>query len=180
MHKQVFFASAFMFCFAGRAFGQGFDTPFQVRAYAGLKPKDAITVTNTGASSNAINPQNGALCANAYALSATTGDVLDCCSCPVAPNALVSIPIIDDLLEHQKPKSKNVVVKVMATVVPPPFCDPSSVGIGANSLATGILASQGEIPFTASTLSASELTRLNGQCGAIHPGGNGCFACPIN
>jgi hypothetical protein len=180
MTRPLFLASAFLLCFAGQALGQSFDNPFQVRAYSGLKPKDAITVTNTGASSTVASPQNGALCANAYALSATTGDVLDCCSCPVAPNALVSIPIIDDLLEHQKPKSKTVVIKVMATAVPQFFCDASAVGTGANVLVTGMIASQGETPFSPSTLSAAELTRLNGQCGAIHPGGTGCFACPIN
>jgi len=180
MRSPVLLASAFVICFAARAFGQAADSPFQVRAYTGLKAKDAVTVTNTGASSTAANPQNGALCANVYALSATTGEVLDCCSCPVAPNGLVSIPIIDDLLEHQKPKSKNLVVKVMATVVPEFFCDATTVGTGSNALVTGMLASQGEIPFSASTLSAGELNRLNGQCGAIHVGGTGCFACPIN
>jgi len=172
-YRRGILASVFVLCFAAQAFGQAADTPFQVRAYAGLKPHDAVTVINTGAS-------NAELCANAYALSATTGDVLDCCGCPVAPNAMVSIPIIDDLLEHQKPKSKNVVIKVMATQVPPGFCDPSNVNGTSNTLVTGMVASQGELPFSASTLSAGELARLNGQCGAAHQSGFGCFACPIN
>jgi hypothetical protein len=172
-YKHGILASVFVLCFAAQAFGQAADGPFQVRAYSGLKPHDAVTVINDGAT-------NAPICANAYALSATTGDVLDCCSCPVAPNAMVSIPIIDDLLEHQKPKSKNLVIKVMATTVPPGFCDGSNVGGTGNALAAGIVASQGELPFSPSTLSAAELSRLNGQCGAFHQGGTGCFACPIN
>ena len=163
----------------GQAGGQAADTPFQVLPITTLKSKDAVSVSNSGASSTVASPQNGTLCANVYGLSAETGQLIDCCSCRVAPNALVSIPIIDDLLGHPKPKPKAVVVKVLATLPSGPACDTGGVGNGSNVLATGVLARKGDTPFTPATLSAAELTSLNTQCAALHPGGNGCFACPI-
>ncbi len=174
MYKHALITSGFILGLASVAFGQALDTPFQVRALVNLKGRDAIVATNSGAAGS-----NVTLCVNAYALSASTGELLDCCSCPVAPNSLVSIPIIADLLGNPKPKPKAVVVKLMASTGVGFLCETGAVGIGGNSLATGILAWTRDTPFLPATLSAGELNRLNTQCSTKHPGGNGCFACPL-
>lgn len=159
------------------AFGQAADTPYQIRAIANLKPKDTIVVSNSGASSTQPSPQNGGLCANIYALSATSGLLVECCSCRVAPNAMASIGVVSDILANPKKRPKSIVLKAMASSGNNDVCNPGTVATGADVLVTGMLVWKDQIPFTSSTLSAAELSHLNSQCSGLHASGNVCPVC---
>jgi hypothetical protein len=143
------------------------DSPFQMRALVSLKGKDAVVVSNSGAS-------GAALCANVYAFDAEDGQLLNCCSCQVAPNALRSVPIAADLLENDKPRPKSVVIKLLASTPAAGECSASAPG----ALTIGLTAWKGETPLTPATLSASELAAMTAQCGFAHPAARTCDACP--
>lgn len=142
------------------------DTPYQVRAVAKLKKGDLLTLTNTGAN-GALSP----LCGHVYAFD-PVGQLLACCSCTVGANALRSLTVGADVFEGAKPpKAGSFVVFGSAQVGGD--CNPGAVG----ALAVGLLASKGDFPFTPSTLSAGEFSRLQGGCAALHPAGNLCPVC---
>jgi hypothetical protein len=143
------------------------DSPFQMRALVSLKGKDAVVVSNSGASGSA-------LCANAYAFDAEEGQLLDCCSCHVPPNVLRSIPIAADLLENDKPLPKSLVLKLLAAAPVAGECSASAPG----ALVIGLTAWKGETPLTPATLSATELSAMTVQCGFAHPAARTCDACP--
>lgn len=142
------------------------DSPYQVRAVASLQKKDAIVLSNTGAS-------GADLCASAYAFDAEDGRLLNCCSCLLVPNALRSIPIAADLLENDKPRPKSVVLKLLSTIPVDGTCSASAPG----AIVAGLAAWDGETPFTPATLSATELTAMTGQCGFAQPSARTCDAC---
>jgi hypothetical protein len=166
------------------AFAQAADTPYQVGVVTNdLTRSDAtVTMSNTGAS--ATTTTNGALCVNVYAMSAANGAtpsaVAACCTCHVQPNGYASASVNNDVLFGVAPRPKNVVIKLMASTGTAGACNGSTVGTGSNVLATGMVAWMGSpqsaqlgapatpnASFTASTLSAAELTRLNSQCGGF-------------
>lgn len=163
---------------AASAWGQATDGPFQVTVATKLKGSDVVRFTNTGASSTVATPQNGRLCANAYAFS-TAGQLLDCCSCAVPPNALVSVPIVDDVLGGLKPRPKELVLKMMASSggTNAADCNPATVATGSNVLVTGLLAWKGTDRFQTATLSAAELNSILTQCGIKHPSAKICASC---
>jgi len=163
-------------CAAG-AFGQAADTPYQIRAIANLKPHDTIVVSNSGASSTQPSPQNGGLCANIYALSATSGLLVECCACRVAPNAMAQIGVVSDILANPKKRPKSIVLKVMGSSGSSEVCNPGTVATGPDVLVTGMLVWKDQIPFTPSTLSAAELAHLNSQCSGLHPSASICPVC---
>ena len=144
------------------------DSFFQMRAIASLKGKDAIVVSNSGASGAAV-------CASAYAFGSEDGELLDCCSCHLFPNAMRSIPIAADLLENDKPRPKSVVLKLLAAAPVAGECSASALG----ALTAGLTAWKGETPFTPATLSAGELDTMTTQCGLLHPTARTCDACSV-
>jgi cytochrome c553 len=169
---------------ANYAFAQAADTPYQVGVVTNdLTRSDAsVTMSNTGAS--ATTTTNGALCMNVYAMSAANSAspsaVAACCTCHIQPNGYVTASVNNDILFGVSPRPKNVVIKLMASTGTAGACNGSTVGTGANVLATGMVAWMGSpqsaqlgapatpnASFTASTLSAAELTRLNSQCGGF-------------
>jgi hypothetical protein len=172
----MFATVGFVLLGVSTAYGQAADTPFQVRPVTNLKGKDAIVVTNSGASSTVPLPQNGNLCANVYAFG-VDGALLNCCSCLVRPDTPVSIGVLADVLENPKPKPKSTVLKVMASTGTMGACNAGTVGTGANALATGLVPWLRENPFTPSTLSAAELSSLNTRCLTLHPQPNTCVVC---
>jgi len=165
------------------AFAQAADGPYQVGVVTNdLTRSDAlVAMSNTGA--NATTTTNGGLCMNVYATSGNGTSppaVSACCTCRVQPNGLVSASVNNDILFGVSPRPKNVVIKLMASTGTAGACNPSTVGTGANVLATGMVAWVGSpqsaqlgapatpnTPFTASTLSAAELVRLTSQCNAF-------------
>jgi hypothetical protein len=173
MSKRCLAALGFVLCMATGAHAQAVDNIFQVHAVPSLKGGDAIVVSYTGASA----PNVSSMCVNVYAFSASTGAMLDCCSCRVPADAMATIPIISDILEKPKVKPKLVVLKLIASSGTQFACNPSTPGTGSDTLATGMLAWKGGIPFTPATLSAGELANTLTQCSGIHGDANICAAC---
>lgn len=155
------------------AFGQAQDTPYQVRFAANLKKSDAIRITNSGANGGVA--QGTKICASVYAFS-PDGTMLDCCSCPVPPNGLVSLSIAQDVLADRRPRPKDVFLSVLASSGSGGNCNAASVGIN-DALVTGMVAWKGEEKFAPATLSASELSSVDTRCGILHVTANICPAC---
>src|ERR1700720_309587 len=170
------------------AFAQAADTPFQVRYASNLPVGDSVVnITNTGASSTVAFPtQNGNICANVYTFSPDE-QLISCCSCPVTPDGLNSLSARNDLISDTLTPGvpTSIVIKLLASTGAP-ACNASTVGTGANVLATGLAAwgttihalpvtpgspattyGVTETPFRPSTLSAAELTRITTLCGFI-------------
>jgi hypothetical protein len=166
-------ALGFVLCMSTGASAQGVDNIFQVHAVPSLKGSDAIVVSYTGASA----PSVASMCVNVYAFSASTGAMLDCCSCRVPADSMATIPIINDILEKPKVKPKQVVLKLIPSSGAQFACNPSTPGTGSDVLAAGLLAWKGGIPFTPATLSAGELVNTLNQCSGIHGDANICAAC---
>ena len=161
---------------------QAADTPFQVGVVTNdlTRGDSLVAFSNTGAS--ATTTTNGGLCVSVYAMAAANGTgpapVSACCSCRVQANGLATASVNNDVLAGVAPRPKTAVLKLMASTGVAGACNASTVGTGANVLVTGMVAWQGapqpaqlgavgspNIPFTPSTLSAAELSRLNTQCG---------------
>jgi hypothetical protein len=144
----------------------------------------------------------GSLCANVYSFTPDE-QVVSCCSCPVTPNGLASFSLKNDIVANrltgQVPTS--AVVKLLATVPVGGTCVNSAASTTAG-LAAGMVAwgtklhaaagsssggGQGggggtnydvtEVPFTSSSLSASELNRLRSLCAFILAQGSGSGVC---
>src|SRR4051794_33457408 len=159
------------------AFGQAADTPFQIGFAANLNVGDSvINITNSGASSTVAAPtQNGNLCANVYTFSPDE-QLISCCACNVTPNALVSLSARNDLISNTLTPAvpTSIVTKILFSTGSP-TCNASTVGTGANVLATGGLAwfntisanpgspvtyTTSRTAFSDATLSAAELVRI--------------------
>jgi hypothetical protein len=159
---------------------------YQVRYAANLKAGDSfVDITNSGAS-------GGTICVNIYGFDAQE-EMISCCSCPVTPNALVSLSARSLINTALTPATPNeVVIKLLATT-------PGTNSFGAAvcnttptnaNLAPGMLAwgttihalstspttyGTAETPFSPSLLSAAELTRLTTSCQFIQILGSGQF-----
>ena len=175
---------------------------FQVRYAANLAVGDSvINITNTGASSTTALPtQNGNLCVNAYAFSPDE-QLISCCSCLVTPNGLASLSARNDLISNTLTPGvpTSIVVKLLASAQA--TCNPSTVTPASLALGSGLAAwgttihstpvtagtpagtfGLTETPFTPSTLSVAELTRLTSLCGFNQINGSGfgiCKACRL-
>ena len=128
---------------ASVAFGKAADTPFQVRYVGNLNYSDSVVdISNTGASSTVASPQNGALCANIYAISPDTGKVTGCCNCNVQPNVSIGLSVTSDILGGAVPASNASMIKILATTGAGGCTGVSATtaGTGANVLATGLVA----------------------------------------
>jgi len=158
---------------------------FQVGYAANLNNGDsAVNVTNNGASS--LGGATGSLCVNVYTFDPME-EMLSCCACPLTPNALASMSVKNSLLSNtangENPSS--AVIKLVATSGV--ACDPTNVT--APQLAPGLRAwgttlhptpkgaGLTENPFAVSSLSASELARLNASCTAVTINGSGRGIC---
>ncbi|HZU28589.1 MAG TPA: hypothetical protein VFA04_23900 [Bryobacteraceae bacterium] len=216
---QRAFATALfaMLVFSSAAFAQpgAIPTPvaapvdsFQLSYVANLDLADAtINLTNTGTLTLPTGlTTTGNMCVNVYAFD-PTAVMIACCSCLVAPNAVNSLSVNNDIrtpsIGRQKPTS--MAIKLLATT---PLgltatgsgghCDPTSptatpAGPGVfGSLVPGMRAWQTsthripappgialtEFSFTPSTLSPAELTKLVIQCGFLRTSGIGmCNNC---
>jgi hypothetical protein len=177
------------------------DTGYQVTYMSNLGiGTSVVNVTNTGASGAGLGQGTtaavtGSLCANFYVF-APDEEIVACCACPVTPNGLVSLDaqkdlISNPLLNHTAPTS--IVIKMVASAPLNPTCAGSAAGIGASAVAPLGLAAWGtklhaniapvagyavtETPFTPSTLSAGERSRLAYTCGIVANQGSGSGVC---
>lgn len=167
MTNIVFATLAVLLCFAAEASAQPnvtFDSPFQVRTATKIKKGDLLNITNTGAT-------NTNLCAHVYAFDGG-GQMLACCSCVVAPNALRSLSVGTDVFEGAKPP-KSGIFKVLASTVVGGTCN----GAAPGALSTGLVASRNDLSFIPATLSAGELTNLQMRCLSLHAVANICPLC---
>jgi uncharacterized repeat protein (TIGR01451 family) len=171
--------------------------PFQVHYSSNLAIGDSvINITNTGEISTAAFPtQNGNICVNVYTFSPDE-QLISCCACPVTPDGLVSFSARNDLISNTLTPGvpTSIVIKLLASAGA--SCNASTVGTGANVLATGIDAwgttihalpvtpgspattyGETETKFTNATLSKAELTRITTLCGFIQGNGSGFGIC---
>lgn len=175
---------------------------YQVRYVSNLGIGDSvIDITNTGGSSTTALPtQNGNLCVNVYAFSPDE-QLVSCCSCLVTPNGVVALSARNDLISNTLTPGvpTSIVVKLLAssqatcnasTVTPASLALSSGLAAWATSLhAAPVTAGTPtgtygltETPFTNSTLSVAELTRITSLCGFNQVNGSGfgiCKACRL-
>jgi hypothetical protein len=197
MNQRFLTISAAVLLCSAAAFAQAADTPFQVRYASNLAVGDSVVnITNTGASSTVAFPtQNGNLCANVYTFSPDE-QLISCCSCNVTPDGLVSLSSRNDLISNTLTPGvpTSIVIKLLFSTGT--ACNGSTVGTGANVLATGGAAwgttihalpvtpgspattyGVTETAFTPATLSAAELVRITTLCGFIQTNGSGFGIC---
>lgn len=133
---------------------------------------------------------NGNICVNVYAMASDEQEV-SCCSCPVTPDGLVSLSVNNDLLNNPLTPATvtSVVIKLYATEPIGNSCSgsaalsgvPPAPGLSAwgttTHLITGLTTGATENPFTPSTPSAGELTKLQSFCAFAIANGSGYGIC---
>jgi hypothetical protein len=158
-----------------------------------------VNITNTGAfgaslQSGTSGSVPGSICVNAYAFSPDE-QIVDCCSCPVTPDGLVSLSGRGDLTSNSliRGVQTSLVVKLLATIPIGGTCTNSALGVTTASLAPGMAAwgatlhsnsatagrqfDLTEKAFVPSNLSVGELGRLNNTCNLLVAQGSGFGIC---
>ena len=155
-----------------------------------------INMTNSGARGAAFAAgfsasTTGAICVNAYAIS-PEDEMINCCSCPVTPNGLVTLSARRDFFNNfygPKPPT-SLVVKLFATVPARNTCISSaydssviaapglhawgtSIQIGAEGKPDPVTAG----PFLVATLGPGERERLVSRCAILNANGSGYNVC---
>jgi uncharacterized repeat protein (TIGR01451 family) len=155
-------------------------TVFEVSYASNLNIGDStVNLTNAGT-------QNAeSICVNVYAFDASEEPVA-CCSCLITPDGIDTLSVVKNVLTTVIPPS--AFVELLASTPVAGTCDAASPT--ANSLALGMrswgthLQSNGQVTettFSASTLSAPELTTLTTDCKAVElllGGERQCGSCP--
>jgi hypothetical protein len=112
-----------------------FDNNFGERMNGNTRfPLDAgtIRIINPGVTGSPISPDMGTLCANIYVFD-DTQEMVECCSCPITANGLLTISI-QDLTENPLAISPfRGVIKVVSST-PSPLCDPTKLNYVAPDL----------------------------------------------
>ena len=129
------------------------DHFFQVRYASNLTLFDAVVnITNTGANGANLNgPGFGAavgnICVNVYTFSPDE-QLVSCCSCPITPNGLVSLSVVNDLTSNTLTgiKPNSVVIKLLATTSTTTTKNPNGTDC-TNSAALASAAPFSLVPF---------------------------------
>jgi hypothetical protein len=156
------------------------DVPFQVSIAANpLAGESPINITNSGASAAAN------ICVSLYTMN-PSAQMVSCCSCQVAPDALVTLGVNKDLTNNAVQTS--VVIKLVATT-PGGTCAASAgtPGTPANGLVAYLTTLQAagntgtynavNQTFVPSSLSPAEYTNLTTVCTTKFGGGGLCGSC---
>jgi hypothetical protein len=181
------------------------DSPYQVRYASNLNIGDSvINLTNTGARGAGLQAGTsvsitGSICVNVYAFSPDE-QMISCCTCPVTPNGLRSLSVVNDLINNTLTPAvpTSVVVKLLASAPVGGGCNAAAPGpLTSGLLAWGstLKASPGggyevvETPFLPATLSGpgtapniGEFQRLVQLCTFIQANGSGfgiCDSCQL-
>jgi hypothetical protein len=165
--------------FASIAFAQPTDA-FQVRYASNLNIGDSvINITNAGTT-------GGNICANVYTFSPDE-QLISCCSCPVTPNALVSLSANGDLVSNTLTPAHptSIVVKLLASTGACNAAAPGALAPGLRAWGTTLHAAPTtpvtyavtETEFSQAALSAGELARITSFCGFIQANGSGFGIC---
>lgn len=123
------------------AFSQGnwgpaaVDAPYQVRYASNLNLGDSyINATNSGAAGAGLAAgtsasTTGAFCLNVYAFSPDE-QMVACCSCPVTPNGLVKLSVLDDVVYRTLTPAvpTAVVIKLYSTTPQGSTCNAATPG----------------------------------------------------
>lgn len=191
MHLRVPTMFIIALALATAAFGQAIagspPDAMQVRYAANLNIGDSvINITNAGTQNVGGALTN--LCANVFTYSPDE-QLVSCCTCTVTPDALVSLSVINDLVNNTLTPAHptSVTVKIIASTG---TCNASN--IAAANLAGGLKAwgttlhalpttpvtyGVTETGFAAEGLSAADLTRATSFCGFIQSNGSGFGIC---
>jgi hypothetical protein len=182
---------------------------FQITYASNLNVGDSfLNFTNSGATTDSVTACAGDgtfcgnvagpgtsqnLCINLYTFDPQE-ELIDCCTCSVTPNGLVSLSVVKSLISNPLTPAipTAVVVKAVASTG---SCNASQVG----TLAHGLLAwgttlhkntstaaasySVTETPFSQAAITAAELGHITSVCGFIQADGSGfgiCKGCPSN
>jgi hypothetical protein len=166
--------------FSALAFGQDV---YQVRYAANLNIGDSfINLTNTGVNGG-FDPA-GNICANVYVIDPAQ-EVLACCSCPLTPNHLKTLSVVNDLTSNLL--TPGTPTSVTIALLGSTTCNAAAPGVLAQGVvawgttlhATPVAGSYAvtETPFSGSALSASEFSKLTLYCGFIQANGSGFGIC---
>ncbi|MBS1874898.1 MAG: hypothetical protein JSU00_16895 [Acidobacteria bacterium] len=165
------------------------DDAFQLKYFNTNYGSGQIIISNAGtmsSGSNATDDSTGTICANFYTFDPNE-EMQTCCSCPVTPNGLSSLSIMDDIMAQNLivNPSSAITVKVLFTLKSTQNkggeCDPtqaSFVNLAKGGLAWGTnlraVSFQGSPPSTVSAvtetkfsqaeLSIAELSKLATYC----------------
>ena len=177
------------------------NAAFLMRYAANLSIGESyIDITNTAASGAALlgpgyGTQSGNICVNVYAFDPSE-ELIACCSCLVTPDQTINLGVNRDLtvktLTGVAPAS--VTVKLLASLAggdgTGTSCTNSAAIVPTANLAGGMSAwgttlhanpvggyDSTEMPFTASTLSQSELASIGARCSSILGNGSGFGIC---
>jgi hypothetical protein len=137
-----------------------------------------VAVSNSGAESTTVNPQNGGICVNVYATSAPSNSIAACCTCRVPANALREFSVANDVLGSVQPKAHMSVVKLLSSTGSSGVCNAATVASGPDNIATGMLGwlvpatsrsapAFGKTATLPATLSAAELVSIRNQCSSL-------------
>ena len=124
--------------FAQQIPGQPSDA-FQVAYAVNLDKADSVVnLTNAGTQNTATGALTN-ICANVYAFSPDE-QMISCCSCPITPNALVSLSVTRDLISNTLTPARpsSIVMKYVATAAASGSCNAASAGTAASPLVSGM------------------------------------------
>jgi hypothetical protein len=191
--KKVLFvitAALLITCFAA---AQAQDAKYQVNWYAHRNNDvgaDAfLRIINTGVVGSPLSPNEGRICANIYAFD-DTQEMLECCSCTVTGNGLLTLSLINNIMQNPLtglPAPETGVIKIVGTVAAPGCDETNLVG---QTLTNGLVAwqTQTESPsahafvsaitqYAPATLTAQEQAFLGQTCSFVQYLGSGKGVC---
>ena len=162
---------------------------YQVRYAANLTAGDSV-VNLTNAGSNFGFDPEGDICANVYVF-AEDQQLVACCTCPLTPNHLRTLSVVNDLIGNTLTPGTpiGVTVALLASANPsglPSACNASTPGdlsSGLRAWGTTLHAAPGggyavtETAFSYAPLSGSEFAKLTSYCAFIIADGSGYGIC---
>jgi hypothetical protein len=165
-------------CVPSGALAQAFDTFWQIGVVTEdlTKIDTNVAVSNSGADSTTVNPQDGGICVNVYATSAPASAIAACCTCRVPPNALREFSVAKDVLGSLQPKAHMSVIKLLATAGTAGVCNAATVAsqpiihgllgwlVPATSSAAPAFGKTATLPATPV---AAELSSIAQQCTSL-------------
>jgi len=181
--------------FSALAIAQGVPGAYQLHYAANLTAGDSvINLTNAGpvgeevmcSDTPTVDPV-GDICANVYVF-AEDQQLIACCSCPLTPNHLRTLSVLNDLISNTLTPGVpiGVTVALLATDGSTGSCNPAAPGDlvqGLRAWGTTLHAAPGggfavtETEFSHAELSVSEYSKLVSYCGFIDANGSGYGVC---
>ena len=189
--KKVLFVLTAALLITVFAAAQAQDAPYQVNFYANRNntagADQFLRIINTGVVGNPLSADEGRICANIYAFD-DTQEMLECCSCPITANGLLTLSLVNNLMQNPLtglPAPATGVIKIVGTNQRP-ACDPTAINIPVD----GLVAWQGQVEqpttgafvtaitqYAPATLTPQESTFLGQACSFVQYLGSGKGVC---